>query len=233
MGNVKIRKQTPVRKINILDRRVTSVEVVGEEEPLPVRYLISTIDLNRLSSILPVHEGSIADSLSGIDYLGVVCGLLKLERPVTDSFWVNVNDEAIPFNGFIEYSNLNQHLNITDESIVYVPYYIMNSDKRFSMSDEELLLEFVQGLNRINPSISQSSVIDYQISRATGAQAVCTVGFSHKVPRHETPLDGLLITDSTQYYPEDRTISAAIRLGRRVASIILAHQAARRAAAKI
>jgi len=51
---------------------------------------------------------------------------------------------------------------------------------------------------------------------------VCTVGFRGQVPAHETPLAGLFITDSTQNYPEDRTLSGAVRLGRRVAALIAA-----------
>jgi hypothetical protein len=78
----------------------------------------------------------------------------------------------------------------------------------------------MEGIKRVNPDFDQSWVEECHIARAPFAQAICTVGFKNIVPDHRSPLDGLYITDSTQFYPEDRTISAAIRLGRRVAGMI-------------
>jgi hypothetical protein len=42
------------------------------------------------------------------------------------------------------------------------------------------------------------------------------------MPAHRTSLKGLYVTDCTQFYPEDRTISAAIKQGRKVAAMIIA-----------
>jgi hypothetical protein len=42
------------------------------------------------------------------------------------------------------------------------------------------------------------------------------------MPAHRSPVRGLYVTDSTQFYPEDRTISAAIEQGRKVAAMIVA-----------
>jgi protoporphyrinogen oxidase len=105
-------------------------------------------------------------------------------------------------------------------SIVYAPYYFHPSSQRSAFTDEQALTaEVVRGLNRLNPSFDESWIEECCISRATHAQAICTVGFSELVPPTRTPLGGLFITDSTQFYPEDRTVSAAIRLGRRTAAL--------------
>lgn len=45
---------------------------------------------------------------------------------------------------------------------------------------------------------------------------------SDLVPAHRTPIRGLYVTDSTQFYLEDRTISQAIRQGRTAAAMIVA-----------
>jgi hypothetical protein len=80
--------------------------------------------------------------------------------------------------------------------------------------------DFVYGLTRLNANFKEDWIEEIIISRATYAQAICTVGFSELVPAVETSLNGLLITDSTQFYPEDRTISAAIKQGRYAASLL-------------
>jgi len=51
------------------------------------------------------------------------------------------------------------------------------------------------------------------------------------MPSHRTPIRGLYVTDSTQFYPEDRTISQAIRQGRIAAAMIMADLGAAPAAA--
>jgi hypothetical protein len=73
----------------------------------------------------------------------------------------------------------------------------------------------------VNSSFDDTWIEEAQISRAPFAQAICTVGFDDIMPSHQTPIAGLYITDSTQFYPEDRSISAAIRLGRRVAAMVV------------
>src|SRR5688572_22165250 len=88
------------------------------------------------------------------------------------------------------------------------------------MPDEDLFTEYVVALNRVNPEFNASWVEEYHVFRTPHAQAICVAGFADVVPDHRAPLQGLYITDSVQFYPEDRTISAAIRLGRRVAAML-------------
>ena len=40
------------------------------------------------------------------------------------------------------------------------------------------------------------------------------------MPAMGTPIHGLYITDSSQYYPEDRTLSASVKLGSSVAELL-------------
>jgi protoporphyrinogen oxidase len=158
--------------------------------------------------------------INQIDYLGVICGLLRVRKPITDSFWVNINDDRIPFNGFIEYTNLNQHTNWGESGIVYIPYYLSSKHERFQYSDNQLMREFIDGLQIVNPSFDEAWIEAYHISRARYAQAVCRTGFIDLIPNQETAIDGLYLTDSTLLYPEDRTLSGALRLGRRAAMLI-------------
>lgn len=220
MPNVEVRTNARVERIASQRGHVTGLHLVGEADAIPCDDLISTIALKILVKLAPDLDPGYREKLNEVDYIGVVCGLLKLRQPLTDSFWVNISDPDIPFNGFIEYSNLNRHLEIGDKAIVYVPYYLRTTTPRFKYSDERLIQEFIEGIRRIVPDFDESWIEECHISRAVHAQAICTVGFADMVPAHQTPLEGLYITDSTQFYPEDRTISAAIRLGRRVARMI-------------
>ena len=146
--------------------------------------------------------------------------MLKLRRPFTNSYWINTNDPHIAFNGFIEYTNLNARLDLDGSRILYIPFYLSTTEEQFSRKDEDLFAEYVAALKRIVPDFEPGWVEEYRVFREQFAQAICHVGFSRLVPGHATPVQNLYITDSVQFYPEDRSISAAIRLGQRVARIV-------------
>jgi hypothetical protein len=75
-------------------------------------------------------------------------------------------------------------------------------------------------LRCVNPDFDRSWIRDWWVFRSPHAQAVCGIHFAELVPAIRSPLAGLYVTDSAQFYPEDRTLSAAVRLGREAAGMI-------------
>jgi protoporphyrinogen oxidase len=98
--------------------------------------------------------------------------------------------------------------------LIYVPYYLPTTEPRYSYSDNQLYAEYCAMLQLVNPAFDESWIKQWFITRAPYAQAVCSTRFAELIPPHRTPLRGLYVTDSTQFYPEDRTLSAAIEQGR-------------------
>lgn len=222
MPQVTIRTGASVERLATSGNRVRAIHLRDGAAVL-VDAAISTIALAGLTRMVPELPLAYREQLEGIRYLGVVCGLLVLDHSITDAFWLNVNDKRTPFNGLIEYTNLNGRLKeqLGGRSIVYVPQYIRTSDPMYAASDEEMLRLYKEALRVINPAFRDAWIQRCIVCREPWAQAICTVGFKDLVPAHQTPIPNLYITDSVQYYPEDRTISAAIRLGRRVAAEVV------------
>jgi len=219
MSHVTIRKGEAVSLIQTKDNLVKRVHLKGKEI-IQCSSLISTIALDQLKTIVDNEE--YRDDLDQYTYIGVICGLLKLEKPVTTSFWVNINDHNIPFNGIIEYTNLNSQVRTNNNaSYIYIPHYLMSTDPRFKFSNEHLMEEYIAGIKRVNPEFDRSWIMASNISRRRQAQAICRVGFKDDMPSMRSPIRGLIITDSTLYYPEDRTISASIRLGKQAAEMVI------------
>ena len=163
--------------------------------------------------------------LSAIEYLNIVCVLFELDRPFTDSFWLNVNDPAIAFNGMVELTNLSPRRDLGASSFLYIPFYVHKDDPRWAYTDQQLYDEYTSAMVLIRPDFDRSWIRRWWVSRDPNAQAICRMGFLDIMPAHETPVRGLYITDSSQYYPEDRTVSASIRLGRQVAELVLRNHA--------
>jgi len=50
------------------------------------------------------------------------------------------------------------------------------------------------------------------------AQTICPPGFQDMLPPMRTPVQGFFMADTAYYYPEDRSISESVEVGRRLAA---------------
>ena len=209
---VTLRAGVHVKSIELQDQTVNAVEL--EDGRLACDAVISTVALPVLDRLIPGQLDAYFAKARQVKYIGVVCALFSLNRPFSNNFWLNINDPRISFNGIIEQTNLNQHLRNAGLNLIYVPYYLPTTEPRYSYSDEQLDVEYCTMLRLVNPAFEESWITERFITRAPYAQAVCSTHFADLIPPHRTPLRGLYVTDSTQFYPEDRTLSAAIEQGR-------------------
>jgi protoporphyrinogen oxidase len=208
-----------VKKILTSNGKVTGIQTEGMN--IPCDAVISTIPYPGLADLLDSPDlAHLPLSLSSIKYIGVQCMLLRLDRSFSRYFWLNVNDNRIAFNGVIEFSNLNMHYHGQGLHLLYIPFYLPADSARYAYSDDRIFDEYMEALKLIRSDFDRRWVKDFRVSRYPYAQAICTTGFSSQVPENRSPLSGLYITDSVQFYPEDRTLSAAIRLGKQAAVLL-------------
>jgi len=189
-------------------RKVSGLIVNGEKHDFDLVF--STVPLPQLIELLPDEADQLKARLAKIKFIGVVCMILKLRRPITDIFWLNINDPDISFNGIIEYTNLNKSNRFGDYKIAYIPFYLATSEPRFHYSNEQIFEEYIQAIKRVSPQFSPDWVADYRVFRHRYAQAVCTTNFARMMEGPRSPFKGLYFTDSTQIYPTDRCLSGLI-----------------------
>lgn len=159
--------------------------------------------------------------LRRVRYLGNVCLVLQLDRSLSDTYWLNVNDPGFPFVGVIEHTNFDPPDNYHGKHIVFVSRYLATEDPVFSYDDARYLDFALEHLRRMFPALDRSWVADYRVWRAEHAQPVTERGYSRYVPPHETPFENAWIATMAQIYPEDRGTNYAIRDGRAIATRIL------------
>lgn len=195
-------------------------EVRTETEAFPCDAVVSTVALPMLDRLVPGRSDAYFENARRVRYIGVVCALFSLRRPFSRSFWTNINDARISFNGVIEQSNLNDDLRGAGLHVLYVPFYLPTSDPRYGAPDETLFEEYVEMLRLMEPSFCRDDVKEFHVFRTPYAQALFVTDFAQLMPEHRSSVANLYVTDSTQFYPEDRTLSAAIHQGRTVAAMI-------------
>ena len=194
--------------------RVRGLRIGGEE--IPFDRVVSTIPLPYLSRLIPELPADEKAKIDAIRNVGVVCVLLKLKRPFTRNFWMNINDPRIEIPGLIEYSNLNP---LDGHSIIYAPYYMPQTHPKYGRPAQDFIDETLSYMKLIRPEFDAGDVIAATASRYEFAQAVCTPGFYDALPPMKSGIRGLIMADTSHYYPEDRSISESLRVGSRLATL--------------
>ncbi len=210
----KIFLQAPVERVNWDNDQVKGVVVNGES--VAYDYVISTIPLPFVPRILPDLPEDTLEKYRNVKNIGVVCVIFKLRQRVTENFWLNVSDPEMDIPGIIEYSNLRP----LEHNIVYVPYYMPQSHPRYQWSNEKIVEEARSYVRKINPQLKDDDFVDAWASRYGFAQPICQPEFLAQLPPIKTSVEGLFVADTSYYYPEDRSISESVRIGREIAAMI-------------
>ncbi|MEN8181890.1 MAG: FAD-dependent oxidoreductase [Myxococcota bacterium] len=204
---VEIRLGQGIEHLEVEDGRVRGLRL-AEGGSFECDRVVSSLPFPIVAGLLPPGWESYSEALQRVDYIGVVCVVLKLKRRCSRYFWYNVHDSRVPFNGLIEYTNLNP-LGGQDH-VVYVPYYVA-TDRPLYRADEETIFEQTwQGVKLVSSSLEDSDLLSWRVFRAPFAQAICPTGFLKQLPSPRSPIQGLHLLDSAFLYPEDRSQSGLI-----------------------
>ena len=206
-----IRLKSPARRVVIEQRRVTGVDTHAGFEAFD--KVISTVPLPYVPRLMPDLPPEVLQKFESVRNIAVVCVIAKLNKPLTENFWLNVNDPEMDIPGLVEYSNLRplQH------SIVYVPFYMPGEHPKYAEPDEIFTGKVKRYLQTINPDLRDEDFIDIRASRYRHAQPICEPGYLDRLPPVALPVHGLWVADTSYYYPEDRGISESIGFGRNMA----------------
>lgn len=196
-------------------QRATGLQVNGEE--MPFDRVIATIPSNRFLAIAPDMGEAYERKLKAGQYQGAICMLLTLTHPLSDTYWLNIGEEGVPFVALIEQTNFVPKEWYGGKHLLYVSNYLSTSDPYWRMGNDELLEAYVPYLQKINPAFSREWIEDCKVFREPAAQPIVTPNYSPLVPELQTPIENLILANTTQIYPEDRGTNYSVRLGRRAA----------------
>lgn len=220
-----IRTGATVSRLTSSQGRCIGVVVNGEE--LPADVVVATTALPIVADLVAPHvtEDYVA-GLRQIKYLANLCLVLELDRSLSETYWLNINDPEFPFVGVIEHTNFEPPASYGGRHIVYLSKYLPETESYFNMSDDEALRYTIPHLKRMFPQFDQAWIVKSHVWRARYSQPVVERNYSRLIPSSVTPLQGFYLASMAQVYPEDRGTNYAVREGRRVASLVgdrLAH----------
>ena len=207
-----IHLEAGIDQVNVTEGRVSSIDVGGIR--LPCEAVISTAPIQYVPRLVPDLPADFTARINQIQNIPVACVILKLKQPLSENFWMNINDPSIEIPGVIEYSNLNQ----MTPSVLYAPFYMPKTHPKWARSNDELIEEVIGYLGKLNPAFSPEWVLARHCHRYDFAQTICPPGFYDMLPPMETPIAGLYMADTSYYYPEDRSINESIAVALKLAT---------------
>ena len=137
--------------------------------------------------------------LRAVQYQGIVCAAVLLERPLADYYITNITDARVPFTAVIEMTALVDRARFGGHALVYLPKYLTQQDPWWRHSDAEIQAEFLASLERMYPHFRREQVKAFQVSRVREMLAVTTLDYSSRLlPDSRTSLDRVFIVNSAQ-----------------------------------
>lgn len=195
---------------------LTNDGLVSAENVIVTTALPITADLLQESAPAPFLE-----KLRRVRYLSNVCMVLSLDRSLSDTYWLNVNDPGFPYVGVIEHTNFEPPSSYGGRHIVYLSKYLPPHHAMYKMSDAELVEFSIPHLQKMFPEFDASWIQDVHVWRADYAQPIAEKHYSSIVPGRETPFPNVYVTTMAQVYPEDRGTNYAVKEGRGLARQII------------
>jgi protoporphyrinogen oxidase len=216
---VRILTGTPVQEILVEDGKAVGVRVDGEAY-FHDRILVTTAPA-LFSRMVPALPQDYRERLEKILYLANVCLILRLDRSLSDTYWLNINDPDLPFVAIVEHTNMQRPEEYGGSHLVYVSRYAPSSDKYIRMPGDQLFEAYLPHLQQLFPELDRSWILDHWAWREEYAQPVITKHYSALKPPFKTPIENLWLCSMAQVYPEDRGMNYAVAYARKAVNEML------------
>jgi protoporphyrinogen oxidase len=160
----------------------------------------------------------------GIDFQGTVCSVWSMDESLTDTYWLNIKDEA-PFGVFIEHTNFVPPERYGGEHLYYTASYVQDHDEDlWGMSDEAVEARWRDGIADLFPQFDPDSVNWVKTARNPRTAPVYERGYLDMVVPYDL---GDEVAEGVYYagmasraqYPE-RSLNGGIEAGYACADLI-------------
>ncbi len=185
-------------------------------ETVQVDRVVSTLAVRLTCRLVPELPADYRARHDWGQAYGAQCLVLSLDRPLTDTYWMNINDPGFPFMALVEHTNYMDRADYNGRNLVYLGNYRPMDDPIMSASTDAVVDGFAPHLARINPGFSRDWITDAWAFAAPFAQPIVTVDYRDHIPPFETPIPNLWVASMFQVYPHDRGQNYSIDLANRL-----------------
>ena len=195
-----------------------------DQPPQEYDMVLSTVSPGLMQQLAPDLPANYLSQLKKLKSMGAIVMTVALDRQLMEgTYWVNVPKNAgLPFLALVEHTNMIDPSHYAGDHLIYIGNYLDADHRYFSMSQDELLAEFLPHMAKFNPAFQPNWVTGAWMHKAKYAQPVPPVGYAQMIPDLRTPLAGLYFASMSQVYPWDRGTNYAVEIGHKVAKLMQA-----------
>ncbi|HQH46709.1 MAG TPA: FAD-dependent oxidoreductase [Candidatus Aminicenantes bacterium] len=125
------------------------------------------------------------------EYLGLVCLLLALRKPLSPYYLINLLDPDPPFTGVIESTNVLGPERFGGHHLVYLPKYVAAGDPAAGLPDDGVRNLFLSSLRRMFPNLAEEDILEAQVRRESFSLPLPAFGPPLQAGGFHSPVPGL------------------------------------------
>jgi len=214
----KIHLQTPVSKIEIEDN--LAIGILVDDELIKFDRIVSTLQPPIFQHLISDASNEYRDFIGKTEYLGIICPLLVLDRPLTSYWTLNITDDSIPFTGIIETTSYINPQFVGGHHLVYLPKYTAPGSSLQKMSDDEIKELWLGYLEKMFPDFERHWIRYFIMNRARLVEPLHPVNGTHLIPPVHTPITNLYLATNAQIYPALTNGESISRKAREVSELV-------------
>jgi protoporphyrinogen oxidase len=208
-------------------------EVEGApQEPVKVRFLdgstahydrvIFTTPTPTISHACPQLNADERRRFNGVEYLGIVCSSLLLQKPISKYYVTNITDTWVPLTAVVEMTTIVDPEQVGGHSLVYLPKYMMADEPGFAETDEVIQERCLSTLEKMYPHFKRDDVLAFRTARARCVMALPTLGYSERLPPMQTSIPGVYAINSAQILKGNLNVNETIQVAEDAMRTVLA-----------
>ena len=207
------------REVKEIQTSSNKVSIHTNNEVKHYDLVVMAIDTVEATKIIKDLSDKKEDKLKEIEYLSVICIVLKLKRSLGKLYWLNNAEKEIPISGIIEHTNFVPPEHYNGYHIVYVFRYLSPNDRLFSLSKSEVYDLFCESVRKIYPNFNSNDIANYYCYKSLRATPVYKGRYSNLRPSFEILPEKLYMINNSHIYPYDRNVNNGVLLAKRLVNV--------------
>ncbi len=192
----------------------------GAVEAMTVETADGT-ETHDVDSVVVATMPNVLEALTGypceVDFQGTVCSVIAMDEQLTDTYWLNVADEA-PFGALIEHTNFVPTERYGGEHLLYAVSYVQSTDDPLWQRDDDGVENtWLAGIEDLFPDFDRDSVRWIETARNPRTAPIYERGYLDMVVPYDLSDD---VADGVYYagmasraqYPE-RSLNGGVVAG--------------------
>jgi protoporphyrinogen oxidase len=184
--------------------------------------VVLTVPCHVAAKTCPQLARDESERLLGVQYQGILCASVLLQKALGPYYVTNITDEWVPFTAVIEMTALVSPSDLSACHLVYLPKYVPSDDPAFALTDGELRTSFIAALRKLYPNFDEKDILAFQVSRVRNVFAIPTLNYSATLPPISTSVPGVYIVNSAQIVNGTLNVNETVALAERALPLILA-----------